>query len=344
MSQISRLACVLLLLTGCQAVSQVSFISNCSPNPNYTVTVIAKPTGMTITNNGGGCNINIIVAYTVTVNGSIPNGWCGGGSGGTLNNLHINFNCSAGSFEAHLPHTASTGTVCACNNQGVTGNAACAALSLNSYCANTNINVQIGGPGINTNANINNPLPIELLYFNSAISGDAVALDWATATETNNDHFSIEKSKDGLNWTKIAQVEGAGNSLIKKTYSYKDLQPYEGLNYYRLEQTDKDGTSKYSSISDVNFKGRGFSSRVYPNPTASGQVFVSVLKNDPSEITIDVLNTFGETVLSKTIASDQAGQLADQSIELPATGQLFFIVISQKNSILDRHKICVTRN
>lgn len=335
---------LLLFLSRQAAVAQVSFYSNCSPYPNYTVTVMAKPVNMQMTYNGGGCNINIIVAYTVTVNGSIPNGWCGGGGGGSLNNLHINFTCNTGNFEAHLPHTAGTGTVCACNNQGVTGNAACAALTLNSYCANTIINVQASGPGINSNANIVNPLPIELLYFNSAASGDAIALSWATATETNNDHFSIEKSKDGLSWTKIAQVEGAGNSLVKKTYAYQDPQPFEGLNYYRLGQTDKDGTSKYSSITDVNFKGRGFSSRVYPNPTATGEVFVSVLKNDPSEMTIDVLNTLGETVLSKTIAANQVGQLTDQAITLPATGQLFYIVISQKNSIIDRHKICVTRN
>lgn len=133
--------------------SQISFASNCSPYPNYTVNVSLALVSFTKTNNGGGCNINISVAYTVTVNGAIPNGWCGGGGGGSLNNLHINFSCSGGNFEAHLPHTAGTGIVCACNNQGFNGSAACAALTLNSYCSTPVINVQIGGPGINTNGN-----------------------------------------------------------------------------------------------------------------------------------------------------------------------------------------------
>ncbi|MBK7856554.1 MAG: SBBP repeat-containing protein [Bacteroidetes bacterium] len=56
------------------------------------------------------------------------------------------------------------------------------------------------------------PLPIELLSFDAAPNKNTIDITWATATETNNDFFTIEKSKDGNKFEDVAKVDGAGNS------------------------------------------------------------------------------------------------------------------------------------
>ena len=98
-----------------------------------------------------------------------------------------------------------------------------------------------------------NPLPIKLLDFTAIPDGEKVDLKWETVTEINNAYFTVEKSKDGINFTKVIDVPGAGNSTSLRDYAETDYQPYSGTSYYRLKQTDNNGAFTYSSIVPVNF-------------------------------------------------------------------------------------------
>ncbi|HEX2617284.1 MAG TPA: DUF2341 domain-containing protein, partial [Flavobacteriales bacterium] len=92
-------------------------------------------------------------------------------------------------------------------------------------------------------------LPVELLGFDATNVDDAyVQLSWATASEHDNDHFTVERSLDGENWTEVAQVAGAGESQGLLHYDARDEDPEPGYNYYRLLQTDHDGTTTASHI------------------------------------------------------------------------------------------------
>lgn len=86
------------------------------------------------------------------------------------------------------------------------------------------------------------PLPIELLYFNVAPSDGGNQLSWATASETNNDYFTIFSSSDGLNYQQIYVIDGSGNSSTTNQYELKDNNSCWGTLYYKLCQTDYDGT------------------------------------------------------------------------------------------------------
>lgn len=113
------------------------------------------------------------------------------------------------------------------------------------------------------------PLPIELLSFNAkANENKTVNLEWSTATEINNDFFTIEKSIDGEKWDYVGEKKGAGNSNAQINYSMIDTEPYNGISYYRLKQTDFDGTYAYSDIRSVQFQSIGELS-VYPNPAST---------------------------------------------------------------------------
>lgn len=98
-----------------------------------------------------------------------------------------------------------------------------------------------------------NPLPIRLLRFTAQPAGNVVQLDWATASETNNAYFTVERSKDGITFGEVVEVPGANNSNTLNEYQSWDDQPLSGLSYYRLRQTDLDGTSTYSDLVAVLF-------------------------------------------------------------------------------------------
>lgn len=90
-------------------------------------------------------------------------------------------------------------------------------------------------------------LPIELLYFDARKIDDVVRLGWATASETNNDYFAVERSTNGKGFHQLGIVDGAGNSSDTRVYSYTDFIPYSE-NYYRLAQHDYDGKIQLSEI------------------------------------------------------------------------------------------------
>ena len=97
-----------------------------------------------------------------------------------------------------------------------------------------------------------NPLPVEWLAFDATPKDQKVLLTWQTATETNNSHFTVLHSTDGLNFRELGHKPGAGNSNQLLSYSFKDHHPEPGVNYYRIRQTDFDGTTDYSNLVAVD--------------------------------------------------------------------------------------------
>ena len=97
------------------------------------------------------------------------------------------------------------------------------------------------------------PLPVEMLYFNAKIDGTDAILEWATASELNNDRFEVERSLDGINYEYIGEVEGNGTTDLQVVYQFIDIAPRQGLNYYRLKQVDYDGAFEYSDVTFADF-------------------------------------------------------------------------------------------
>lgn len=112
------------------------------------------------------------------------------------------------------------------------------------------------------------PLPIKLASFSAESAGNVVSLAWSTATEKNNNYFTVERSVDGIDFEALIQVKGAGTSSRMLQYKQTDAEPFEGLSYYRLKQTDFDGTSAYSGIVAVNRTDNNMHNDIviYPNP------------------------------------------------------------------------------
>jgi len=99
-------------------------------------------------------------------------------------------------------------------------------------------------------------LPIELIDFDGYADSRVNNLYWITATEINNDYFLLEKSEDGIYWTTLAKVDGAGNSSNEIRYEYLDEHPFVMTSYYRLSQVDFDGVGEtFDVIAITNESG-----------------------------------------------------------------------------------------
>jgi len=162
--------------------------------------------------------------------------------------------------------------------------------------------------------NVNSPLPVDLLSFSATCDGQHVDLSWTTASETNNDFFTIERSSDAVKWEFVQMVKGNGNSNARIDYSYSDNTPLSGTSYYRLKQTDFDGRSETFSpvalICGGYFDGQGIS--YYPNP------FTSEIQADLSNVNFEnalirVYDMLGNKVFEKKLTSADA---ENQTIKL----------------------------
>lgn len=90
------------------------------------------------------------------------------------------------------------------------------------------------------------PLPIDLVSFGADATDDLnlVSVYWTVASQVNNDYYSIERSLDVEQWEVIGTLPGAGSNNEMMSYVYYDEQPYDGVSYYRLRQTDYDGNTE----------------------------------------------------------------------------------------------------
>ncbi len=134
------------------------------------------------------------------------------------------------------------------------------------------------------------PLPVELIEFDATpnFENQVVHLNWATASEIENDYFKIEKSDDLISWTTVEEIQGSGTTTNAQYYSTIDRSPLEGTSYYRLIQYDFNGKETISEVKSVEFESLETKLTVYPNPS-SGEFKLQVEGNFDKLIITDAL-------------------------------------------------------
>ena len=149
-----------------------------------------------------------------------------------------------------------------------------------------------------TLANSASPLPIQLTSFTAECQNYSALLQWTVASQTNNDHFTIERTSDGTNYTTVAVVKGAGNSSNAVTYSAVDDNPLTGISYYRISQTDYDGNT--TNLKTVVYQPceNDATENAFVFNSTSINVQINSLIND--NYTITLLSVIGQPVYTET--------------------------------------------
>jgi hypothetical protein len=196
-------------------------------------------------------------------------------------------------------------------------------LLVNGYTPNSgNFSFTFGGTAV-LGCTVPPVLPIELLFFNSECDFiNGVDLKWATATETNNSYFNIEKSFDGINWTVIGNVLGSGTTSQEHYYTFTDKTLSSSTEkYYRLKQVDYNGVYTYSNITTCNSLNTD-NIKIYPNPVNDN---LNIMVKE--DISISIYNVSGQIMSTIKLEKDKLETIDVSSY----SSGLYFINIQDKN-------------
>ena len=140
--------------------------------------------------------------------------------------------------------------------------------------------------------------PVTLTSFTGRARQQDVTLTWATASETENAGFTIAHSRDGHAFADIGKVGGHGTTTVAQTYTFTHADPGGGLHYYRLRQTDFDGSEERSTVVAVTMTGREqVLDGPFPNPTqGAASVRLTYHSRDTRTVTVRLYTTAGRLV------------------------------------------------
>jgi hypothetical protein len=144
------------------------------------------------------------------------------------------------------------------------------------------------------------PLPIELSFFSAEYNNNEVFIKWETESEKNNDYFTIEKTQDFENIEAVATVKGNGNSVAPREYSATDAVSLNSDIYYRVRQTDFDGSSQASDWKIVAPVNKDSGLMTYPNPT-SGKTSLVFFSENNEPVDVKILDFAGRPLQRHTI-------------------------------------------
>lgn len=151
------------------------------------------------------------------------------------------------------------------------------------------------------------PLPVELVSFQANKAGDQrIRTEWITASETNNDYFTIEKTLDGIHFEEVGRVRSAGNSTHLNHYALEDTNPYSGVSYYRLKQTDVDGSETYSNMVSVHNFEMLDQLHIVPNPVEKNGT-LNFSASEGGIMAIEIRDVTGSKIV-ETSVSIQKGE------------------------------------
>lgn len=192
----------------------------------------------------------------------------------------------------------------------------------------------INGTSSNLRVTYNAPpciLPVELLSFDAKCNSGKVNLTWATASQKNNNYFTVERTTDGINYKPVGVITGAGNSSKTNYYAFVDEEPSERTSYYRLKQTDFNGQTEHLNLVAVNCRDvKEFA--ISPNP-GSGIFIIDGAEQNSEVIITDVL---GQIVFQTKVAGEKTGSDSYQIDLSNKLNGIYFIQMISMNGITSK--------
>jgi hypothetical protein len=182
-------------------------------------------------------------------------------------------------------------------------------------------------------------LPVELTYFQTqATDNQKVIIKWETAMEINSSYFVLERSRDAVNYKSIANIEAAGSSTSKKTYSFTDESALFGTNYYRLSQIDRDGTMQIFRPQSVIIEDSNVAFGVFPNPSIQSNFNVKV--EDSDEASLNLTDFSGKAI---ALNINKLTQTILEVIPFESLKLGMYILEVQTLGSLKKHKILILK-
>ena len=254
----------------------------------------------------------------------VDNQFCNSTSGLQLTVWNIGSSCP----------TAATNSNLVCQNPGSTTNYYYQWTATAGTCYRITVD-GFGGTACSFDITIGDVtvLPIELLSFDAIPRTGSVKLKWVTASEENNDYFTVERTTDGFSYEEVGQVKGSGNSKMTNSYSLVDTRPLDGVSYYRLKQTDYNGSVSYSSLVSVEMSGQLEDMIVFPNPAKGDNIDIYFNAKDEAEVIMQVYDGMGRLVKSGTTQGTSGANTITVDVSEMSSG-MYFVTLTSGTQVL----------
>lgn len=215
----------------------------------------------------------------------------------------------------------------------------------NGNNANTELtnNNSTGGLLLNTSCG-STFIPVELTSFNGKVCEEkgCVELTWQTATEINNDYFSIERSADGISWNEIGKVSGGGNSSSILNYEFVDeLFPSPageglGVRYYRLKQTDYDASFEYYGPISVFFSASDEWNLILQNISDAEELNGTLILPEENNVQIEIIDLQGRRIKNEFLVASKGANLLQLDLKNIKSGMYFIKAYNNKKAVTKR--------
>jgi hypothetical protein len=188
------------------------------------------------------------------------------------------------------------------------------------------------------------PLPIEMLSMKAVCDNGHGLVSWTTATELNNDYFTIERSDDGATFRPVGTVDGAGTSMQLNSYNFSDAEPIHGIVYYRIRQTDFNGQNSVSGIMSLaGCGGEAGSNDIIDAFSWGNDIHLVMDLSAANEYSITLMDAQGKIVATRGISAAAGQTNFTWADVIPATG-IYLVTITGTGGERFAKRIYVTRD
>lgn len=183
-------------------------------------------------------------------------------------------------------------------------------------------------------------LPVELSEFTVKSVNFQIALNWQTATETNNAGFEVQRSTDGKNFQNLTFIEGKGTTSEVQDYVYDDQDLKKGqLYHYRLKQIDYDGAFEYSKTITARLEADGIVGTFSPNPSVGGQTVLDYTAPTTGDLMLRVFDVSGRELLQQQYEVRKGGNTL--AVDFASLGKGLFFVKMEQGELSAYEKVMV---
>lgn len=298
-----------------QSFSQISIQSS----KGYSVNIYVAPVAINVHGLGNctyGYNYDVRLEYVITFTGS--------NAPKSLYYMNGTLNSQSASLYFGMPNKPGTGTTKTSNAWTSANN--CGTVTVASMNFKT-ISISLSADGIDNQTvtfAIVATLPVKLVNFSAREDQNKIKLNWQTATETDNDFFTVERSHNQNDWVALKTVKGAGNSTELRSYEATDDAPVSGTSYYRIRQTDFNGNATYSEVRSVRISGTTSKLSVFPVPNTGNTITINGIR-DIRNHEISVVNAAGAVVYQAA--------LSNATLDLPSLVKgIYFLRVKDRQS------------
>ena len=174
-------------------------------------------------------------------------------------------------------------------------------------------------------------LPVELVNLEAQANDLKVDLAWTTLSETNSDHFLVERSHNGIDFEPVGLLSAMGNTSSATDYRMRDEAPHRGVNYYRVDMVDTDGSVLHSPVVSALVLEAGNQPFIAPNP-ASDVLRIFIPRGPHGAYNLHILDAAGRLVRVRSVMLDEGSNQTELAVDGIDPGAYTLVVFNADGS------------